>query len=272
MKKLPIRIALLIAMSAISVIFYNSGKPVHQIDQQKWTAAEIPEIDEQQIEVSIMLNGANAPLDQIAVSQLPEDRSVVPVVIDLPGCAHATTKDYIPRHIAVLTAGERTAEGRWARREACLVGNGKALKKIIQNELAIMLHLIESTPWLDERRIIIRGYGESAPIIAAYSGPSVGRIITSEPCLIDWGAISNASPLTVLLAAPASGVTSDHTTTPAYTCSAKKRPRFDPSVRVMIAEGRITPATRPVALAEAEETALAIALGLKQPSKWLWAW
>lgn len=272
MKKLAIPIALLIAMSAISVIFYNSGKSVHQIDQQKWTAAEIPKIEEQQIEVSIMLNGANSPFSQISVSQLPEGRSVVPVVIDLPGCAHATTKNYIPRHVALLTAGERTGEGRWARREACLSGDGKALTKIIENEMATMLEVIESTPWLDRRKIVIRGYGESAPIIAAYSGQSVGRIITSEPCFTDWGAISLASPLTILLASPASGVTGDHTTTPAFTCSAKKRPRFDASVRVMVAEGRITPATRPAALAQAEETALTIALGLKQPSKWLWAW
>lgn len=262
MKKLvvPLAVAISLCFAVVAIFYSNAG--VNYIEQEKWTVADIPKLEERSVEVSIMLNGMNGPLNRIPLSRLPPNRSVVPVVIDLPGCAHLTSTEFIPRHIAVIAAGERTVTGRWARLEACSSGNGKILTKIIENELAISLKVIESTPWLDDEKIVIRGYGEAAPIIAAYSGRSVGRIINGEPCLTDWTGISKASPLTILLTTSASGVTLDRTTNPAYTCPAKQRPNFSNNVKVVIASGRMTPATRPLLLAEAEKEALAIALGL----------
>lgn len=156
---------------------------------------------EDRMNLGVMMLGYNGPLSSLPIKAPPSGPVKFPVLISLAGCGWGDDTVSLPPNIAVLTAGERLPNRQWAAIDACNRHDVAALERTYKNELSALLKAARSRRWFDPDRVIIRGYGEAAPVVAAYDGPALARIVAGEPCLTPWRAIATRTPLTVLRSA-----------------------------------------------------------------------
>lgn len=260
MRKIAVFLILLLAIGGL-LAWRVHDRGVRQRALQQWYRTGAKAAPAQTMELNVMVLGYNGQLAGLPQQAPPVPIARFPVVLSLAGCGYAQDTKGIPAGVAVLSASERMPNGTWRGLDACARRDGPALEQLYQRELAALLRAARSRAWFDEKRIILRGYGEAAPVAAAHRGPSLARVLLGEPCLVPWRDVVAGSPITLLVTSPAAGMLNDPEAGPPYTCTALPRPVALRRARTVVAPGRITPGGIPMLLADGRDQAYQRALG-----------
>lgn len=245
-------IAVILTLGAIMAVSISTREHKKQA-MAGWYAKAVKNPSEDAMNLHAMVFNYNGPLANLPLEQPPEISGKVAVILSLAGCGfNHDSGNGLPRAAVVLTASKRLRSGEWAEIDACARRDGNALSQIYREQLAALLAAVKSRPWFDADRIIIRAYGEAVPIATSFDGKVVARITIGEPCIVPWENVVLTSRLKMLLMYPAAGLIDDARTHPSFSCKALPRPSRLQITRPTIISGRITTATRPTALVEAQ--------------------
>ncbi len=229
------------------------------------------------LEVSAMISTSNGnyqvPADLPSFHHRIKSLGKIPAIIVLPGCAFAVRGKNVPLNVVVLSIDEnRNLITAKTSLEACMSRDAISLQQAIERQLKFALNYVQSAKWIDRKRIMIVGAGEAAPIIAAYDGPVKPRLTVGDPCLVPWKNIDRNAPLLMLFTWDRRGLAREDERSqpldiaaivrgaapplpPAKACIGLERPRIQPPVRQVIAQGQLGMVTMPAALEAAQKAA-----------------
>ncbi len=240
-----------IGIAGLSIVGLLIG--INSLDQQSramkewYKTGDVYDSQEMPL-VNVMAFGYNGPLSGLPSGKPPLERAGQAVVMSLAGCGFGRDGgDGLPWNTVILSVGEKLPNGNWKDIDACRRRDGRALSLIYQRQLSILLNATKSRSWFRGRKIILRGYGEAVPTVAAFSGKNISRIGLGEPCVAPWHGVALTSPMTLLLTTPSLGVVDS-----GENCKALDRPYQLKFVKQYIAKGRLTVVTMPAPLAQAK--------------------
>lgn len=205
--------------------------------------------------ISVMFFGYNGPLTGLPLSAPPIPTRTFPVVLSVSGCAGFVDSEGLAPETVILSAGARTSDQHWATLEACRRHDAVAVERLLKQEIRALVDAAKSRDWFDQGTVLLRGYGEAAPLVSSSEEAVTARITVGEPCLIEWREISSRSPLTILLTDIPGGLSDNNLLNPVETCATQKRPADFGQGKVVRVKGKIDSGMLPTSLVEARNAA-----------------
>ena len=229
------------------------------------------------LEVNVMLStahgGYQVPADQPSLHDHIKSLGKLRVIVVLPGCGFPIWGKDVPSNVAVLSVGENPdLLDRKTTSEACMSSDDAALRRALDRQLALLMRYVDQATWIDRTRIMLAGYGEAAPLVAAYSGRVKQRLTLGDPCRVPWTTISDRTPVRLLFTTDPQGLTLPGAppgsldiaaiargagpSFPAVrACEGLRRPAIRPPARQVVAPGHLGVFDRPATLLEAQKLA-----------------
>lgn len=219
--------------------------------------------------------GFSAPVQALKI----EGEGPWPTVVLVPGCAHAEVGRDFPRDVLKVSVDENPDQSELPTvGEACLSHDPDEIRGALARKLSFVLENLHRLELADPRRLLIFGSGEAAPVVAAYDGAVIGKILQGEPCYVPWPSrFETSTPTLVLRGDRAVGlewsedegptVTSPDAASPravnaaagamARECQAQPRPKLPDTYSIIEGAGAVLMFRRPSGVQEAGREAIA---------------
>lgn len=229
------------------------------------------------LEARVMLSteqgNYQVPADQPSFRQHIASLGKLPAIIVLPGCGFPIWGKDVPLNVAILSVDENPnlLESKTTV-EACKSRLRPAAQHAFKQQLVFLANYVERKAWIDTSRVMIAGYGEAAPVVAAYSGPASQRLTLGDPCFVPWENISGKTPILMLFTSRRQGLMRDDAPEKPIDiaeiakgagpplprvkpCLGLARPKIRPPARQIVASGRLGMFERPEVLSNAQKAA-----------------
>ena len=270
-----------IACGAVALLRSYSAS-VQQVRQQALAQADALNRDfntrapvplDAQIMISTENSNYQGPADLPSFRKHVASLGKLPAIIVLPGCGFPVWGKDVPLDVAVLSVAENPRLlDQQTSVEACMSKAGPALQRAFRRQLGFLTSYVERADWIDKTRLMIVGYGEAAPEVAAYTGPAKMRLTLGDPCFVSWNSVSNETPILMLFTLERQGLTRGDEPQKrlniteiikgagpplprAKSCVGLPRPHIGPPARQIVASGRIDMFERPEMLSNAQKKA-----------------
>lgn len=229
------------------------------------------------LEVRVMLStaqgGYQVPADQPSFHRHIAPLGKLPAILVITGCGFPVWGKDVPLNVAVLSVDEdpHLLEHKTLY-EACVSRDGPAMTKTVEQKLSYLTRYIERAAWIDKSRVMLAGYGEAAPLVAAYPGHIKQRLTLGDPCFVPWSNVNTNTPILMLFTSERQGLMDDDEPPrppdiaalaqgagPSFPkvipCPGLKRPSITSPARAVAAPGYLGMFERPDALLRAQKLA-----------------